>query len=359
MTRLSKALTIALRLAIGWHFLYEGVYKLHLDDAWQQPATARYYVAGSVRRMQADTAPDPMLRWSNDVARYFKDRGTPLGDAQKIELARLRQTTAPQDVDWIRVHDEILAPGPGQSGPEGFSAEPFLRNSWGPFRPLYRALIADTDGLERLTAAYVARSLDQRYTQLVAHYHLDSAQQARLAAERDALKQEAAWMFSQPDLRARLADYRVMLASVRQAERTAWTPYARERAQALRARADSTCAALLTYATEPADELVLRAGQFATVEQLKAGPPPTRASATRWVDLLIPWTLVLLGVWLMSGIGTLPAAIGAACLLASFYFAMPPWPGLPVPPGDSHFLIVDRNLIELLAVLAVAKGAAK
>jgi uncharacterized membrane protein YphA (DoxX/SURF4 family) len=57
---------------------------------------------------------------------------------------------------------------------------------------------------------------------------------------------------------------------------------------------------------------------------------------------------------LMLGLFTMPAAAGAALMLAMFYFAAPPWPGLPEAPGMSHFLFVNFNLIELIAVLAVA-----
>jgi uncharacterized membrane protein YphA (DoxX/SURF4 family) len=55
----------------------------------------------------------------------------------------------------------------------------------------------------------------------------------------------------------------------------------------------------------------------------------------------------------MLGLATPVAAAGAAVQLAMFYLATPPWPGLPALSTEGHYLFVNRNLIELLAVLAL------
>lgn len=48
------------------------------------------------------------------------------------------------------------------------------------------------------------------------------------------------------------------------------------------------------------------------------------------------------------------SAFGAAGLLMLFYMAMPPFPGVPPAPGPEHSLIVNKNLIEVIACLALA-----
>ena len=49
------------------------------------------------------------------------------------------------------------------------------------------------------------------------------------------------------------------------------------------------------------------------------------------------------------------AALGAAAFLAMIYLSMPPWPGVPPnPKAEGHYLIVSKNLVELLACLVVA-----
>jgi len=41
--------------------------------------------------------------------------------------------------------------------------------------------------------------------------------------------------------------------------------------------------------------------------------------------------------------------------LLSFYLAMPPLPGWPDPPrAEGHYLLINKNIIEMLALLALA-----
>jgi thiosulfate dehydrogenase [quinone] large subunit len=51
----------------------------------------------------------------------------------------------------------------------------------------------------------------------------------------------------------------------------------------------------------------------------------------------------------MLGLFTPVAAAAAAVQLAVFYFASPPWPGLPAASMGGHYLYIDRNLIEMIA----------
>ena len=65
--------------------------------------------------------------------------------------------------------------------------------------------------------------------------------------------------------------------------------------------------------------------------------------------------LIAIGVCLIAGFLTPLAALSAAAFLAMIYFSMPPWPGLPPnPKAEGHYLIVSKNLIELIACLVIA-----
>ena len=66
------------------------------------------------------------------------------------------------------------------------------------------------------------------------------------------------------------------------------------------------------------------------------------------------WGLLILGTLLLLGLCTRPAAIGGAIMLMSFYLVVPPWPGVPQPPGPEHSFVVNKNLIEALALIAIA-----
>ncbi|MDZ7606071.1 MAG: DoxX family protein [Cyclobacteriaceae bacterium] len=69
------------------------------------------------------------------------------------------------------------------------------------------------------------------------------------------------------------------------------------------------------------------------------------------VDFVNIWGLIFVGVGLMLGIFTRPAIITGMTLLFLYYVANPPFVrndfGMPV---EGHYLIVNKNLIELLAL---------
>ena len=74
-----------------------------------------------------------------------------------------------------------------------------------------------------------------------------------------------------------------------------------------------------------------------------------------WINLSTMWGLALVGLCLMLGLFTPLAALGGAAYLLMFYLSMPPWPGLPVgKAAEGHYLYVNKNLIELIACLALA-----
>jgi uncharacterized membrane protein YphA (DoxX/SURF4 family) len=66
------------------------------------------------------------------------------------------------------------------------------------------------------------------------------------------------------------------------------------------------------------------------------------------------WGLLIIGMLLLAGLGTRVAAVAGAVMLLSFYLVVPPWPGVPQPPGPEHSLIINKNLIEVIALLAIA-----
>jgi uncharacterized membrane protein YphA (DoxX/SURF4 family) len=57
---------------------------------------------------------------------------------------------------------------------------------------------------------------------------------------------------------------------------------------------------------------------------------------------------------LLVGLCTRLAAIAGAGMLMSFYMVWPPFPGVPEAVGPEHSLIVNKNFIEALALLAIA-----
>jgi len=89
-------------------------------------------------------------------------------------------------------------------------------------------------------------------------------------------------------------------------------------------------------------------------EQLTRGPVPEPDSKVRQINQRTMWSLAILGVMLMTGFFSRLSALGAAGLLLLFYLPMPPWPGVVEAPGPEHSLYVNKNLIEFFACLALA-----
>ncbi|MEM7312726.1 MAG: hypothetical protein AAF497_06210, partial [Planctomycetota bacterium] len=85
-----------------------------------------------------------------------------------------------------------------------------------------------------------------------------------------------------------------------------------------------------------------------------SGGVPTPWTSLRIADSLTIAGLTLLGLCLIAGLFTRFSAVMAAIMVFSFYLAMPPLPGLPEPPGPEHSYIVNKNMIEVLALLAIA-----
>ena len=79
------------------------------------------------------------------------------------------------------------------------------------------------------------------------------------------------------------------------------------------------------------------------------------AAMVRVLDQLNIWGLVLIGLALMLGVAARAGAFAGMGMLALYYFAYPPLfaPGMG-GPTEGNYLLVNKTLIELLALLVVA-----
>lgn len=73
------------------------------------------------------------------------------------------------------------------------------------------------------------------------------------------------------------------------------------------------------------------------------------------VDFLNQWGLVAIGLGLILGLFTRLATISGMALLALYYLSNPPLIGLSYSmPAEGSYLIVNKNLIELAALLVLS-----
>lgn len=105
-----------------------------------------------------------------------------------------------------------------------------------------------------------------------------------------------------------------------------------------------------------------RAATFSAAGYLKGATGPlaplfhgvaASASAMQAIDLIVPAGLLLVGLSLMLGLFTQVGCVGAIAFLATFYLSQPPLAGMPQAGAEGTYLLVNKNLIELAAVLAI------
>ncbi len=348
-----------LRIAIGWHFLYEGLWKLDTDDAGRQMLTSRYFLQSSTARLRdalAAGAPAEARidQWQDEILKHFKGQNNELSKVQQKDLAAVAaelKLHSTAEIDWVNIHEQILKIEPKPDG--HFTSLEYLQGSTGPFRPLFRMLAPDIEGLERLTTQSARARLERRYDELVRHYRFTDAQKQKLALVRDDVTRAIAATLEDPGFRTRIEDYKFMLQREREYAREARQPFARERREAYRKRLDMVGSELLAFVNEPLVELTRQAQNLATVEQMKYGPAPRPREQTWFIDFAVKWGLVGMGLALILGLFSQVAGAAAAAQLAMFYLAAPPLPGLPAATLGGHFIYVDRNLIEMLAALLI------
>lgn len=71
-------------------------------------------------------------------------------------------------------------------------------------------------------------------------------------------------------------------------------------------------------------------------------------------DLVVPAGLLLVGLSLMLGLFTQLGCAGAMAFLVLFYLSQPPLSGMPQSGAEGAYLVVNKNLIELAAIVVVA-----
>ncbi len=91
-------------------------------------------------------------------------------------------------------------------------------------------------------------------------------------------------------------------------------------------------------------------GPFAGLFKWLAGEPNLLANA----DLITMWGLTLVGILLILGLFTRLASLGGIGFIVLFYLCNPPFVGYFYSiPTEGSYLIVNKNLVELCALVVV------
>ena len=372
-------LLVTLRLFIGWQLAYEGFWKVSTIGTPQQ-WTSEGYLKNSqgpfrdlFRGMTGD--PDDRLwlnydvvnaRWNDRFVRFVDHYD--LSDAQVNRLKLL--FAGPPD---FRAEVEEF--------PEGVEVPEELKN-FVQFNPQTQRIVVDgtrhltQDEKEELLSLveieeepemddaenYSNWELAKCYTEAIERVY----QRATRLSFRERLRVALHPHRDAPrvgfgDFKGNLGEgdkiddyYSALLAEYEQAREQAETDYQVEHAETLAREINELKKALIGPIKALDAELSDEMYAILTPEQRARGPIPEPWDAVRVSDTLTITGLCTLGTLLLIGFLTRFAAALAGLMVFGFYLAWPPWPGVIEAPGPDHALVVNKNLIEVMALFALA-----
>ena len=277
-----------LRIAVGWHFAAEGIYKI---------------------------------------------MSTP--EAKNSVLAKIFEVT---------------------EGPT-FTSEDYLRNSSGPFAERFRAMVPDADSRYKLDAERVKNAWTEEMHRVGNHYGFVGEQQDLAAKALVAKEKVIDAYLTDPETIKKIKTYFDDLSATAAVERNRDAlAYERIRATDTRRKAETERKELvkpiLGWEKELRDGWVALSSKEQAEREGAYVPPLDELGK---VDRLTMYGTTAIGFALMLGFLTPVAGLGGALFLALIYFSMPPFPGLPVSPkSEGHYVYVNKNLVELFAMLVIA-----
>jgi uncharacterized membrane protein YphA (DoxX/SURF4 family) len=242
------------------------------------------------------------------------------------------------------------------TGSKPFSAESYLRNATGPLAPYFHNLVPDVNGLAKLDPDRLKAGWSNEIAQVAAHYGFSADQQSK-AREAEKKSEEFAdrWFHDRENLEKR-AKYYHELGAVQKVEQDLGAiAFERERAWAKRKELFNEQKELTKDLDAEAANLRELVAKVATPEQARSAGPYKPWTQLDTMNYVVTYCVLIIGLCLMVGLLTRLAALGGAVFLLQIYLCIPPWPGLPDSPrAEGHYVIVDKNLIEMLACMALA-----
>ncbi len=355
MNVLTRIFLVLLRLAIGWHFLFEGLDKL--DSYFRGPVDGKK-VWSSEAYLRESTGP---------LAPFFRNQ---LGDPDEAALERLtlpptRPGERPQlpsalAKDWKDAYDRFLA-FYGIGNEKAFEPEVLRFLALNPS--------AGLPGAEPWAALGQFRDVDRSD-----NLQLVLARSAFQLAESEALfwlqygKREVEVTFSKVTERVvrttpqRIQAYRKKLQDLHDIEEHGLQAFGRD---VWKKKLNVLKDEIVTMRTELLADLNLpmKHAMEATLKyrlsppQRARGTLPEPETKTRlwWINQITMWGITAVGTCLIVGLFTRLACLGGAAFLLSVYLAMPALPWLPINPrAEGHYFFINKNIVELLALLVLA-----
>jgi uncharacterized membrane protein YphA (DoxX/SURF4 family) len=305
----TRVFLVLLRLAIGWHLLVEGVTKV---ESLHHGATARGPVWSSKPYLLESSG--PFSGWFRSIA----------GDPDEAALNLLRV-------------------------PSGQSLPPKLQTVWDDYFTQWCSHYGLTEQQQPKAKEIYQKHLEEASkwfregtTGVVKAFPTGSVKVNRTTAERLAEYEQA------------LKDQHTLERALVQFNHAIW----QDRLKTAKAEVAKLRAELLKEIEDRTNSLHRELSKLLTPDQVGKGryaPPPETNRLLWFTDLATAWGLTILGGMLLLGLLTRLASVGSMGLLLLFYLAMPPLPWLPENPrSEGHYLLVNKTLIEIIALGVLA-----
>jgi uncharacterized membrane protein YphA (DoxX/SURF4 family) len=355
-------LLVVLRVGIGWQLLYEGLWKIDTLSS-QSPWSSDGYLKsaqGPMRNLFRAMTGDPddkswidaetvAQRWDQWKNRFASHYG--LNESQSARLTTL--------LDGAPAFAAAL-----DSLPEGVDFKALRLENIISFDPKAKQL--RVDGRQHLKASEKAELEDQiagkegdtydKYRQALEDVFARSSRlsyKERMLAHLEGNPDNAGWT-NEKNRITQIQLYNEMVSRYEQKLAGVELPFQRDHLTRIWSDTRAKGRELAGPVMAMDEELKEDAIGLLTVEQLRKGPLPTPWTPLKIVDMLTITGLAGLGILLIIGLFSRFAAFSAAFMVFGFYMAMPPLPGLPEAPGPEHSFIVNKNLVEVMALLALA-----
>jgi uncharacterized membrane protein YphA (DoxX/SURF4 family) len=294
-------------------------------------------------------------------------------------------------IGWHLLYEGYSKISSTLDGKKPFSAEMYLRQSTGPLRFYFRGLVDDFHGIGQLEASKVENVWDSYLREQVQTHRLSVDSVKELETTLASLKESLEKYLTEKA--SDIESYKTQITAWESKERRPlpgwgemppagtlkaplpafeWEAHKKEQKKLDAKRAELT-GPVQKWSDELVEAVTSQIGaQLRTPKDddiakslSKASEPTQKAAPIRWkpelqtINNVTMWGLAVCGGLLVIGLFTRSAAFGGACLLALFYLSMPPWPGLdPAPIAEGNYLIVNKNLVELIALLMLASSPA-
>ncbi len=239
-----------------------------------------------------------------------------------------------------------------------FSAESFFKQARGPWAEKFHELVPDYDGRERLSAEAMVERWSNYRRLLAEHFNFSEEQTAEAGRIYDrAEKNLRAFLNEIKDESKEYLEKLDTLAAARFVDPTADSvPFQQKRYHDEETKLRKQSAGWLSEVDRLDRDYKTALRSMLESDQVARGPAPVPKSKLEKIDLLTMYGLMAIGGGLILGLFTRIFSLAGAIFLASIVLAQPVWPGIypPLPPSAGHSLIVNKEFIEMLALLALA-----